>query len=149
MDNIQVLKWLLLGFEDLSGMKIFFSKCEIVPLNVTQWEGDQLAEQLGCKVSNLPLMYLGMPLHWKKFTCDQWNFLIEKIENKLLSWKGKLLSLGGRAVLLNYVLSSLPLYWMSLFRLPAKVKNIIDQLRKRFLWYGGTTVKKMLWLLGL
>jgi hypothetical protein len=63
MDNIQVLKWLLLGFEDLSSMKIKFSKCELVPLNVTVHEGNQLAEQLGCKVSILPLMYLGMPLH--------------------------------------------------------------------------------------
>jgi hypothetical protein len=36
MNNIQVLKWLLLGFEDLSGMKINFSKCELVPLNVTK-----------------------------------------------------------------------------------------------------------------
>jgi Reverse transcriptase (RNA-dependent DNA polymerase) len=71
MDNIQVLKWLLLGFEDLSGMKIKFSKYELVPLNVIEHEGNQLAKQLGCKVSNLPLMYLGMPLHWKKLTGDQ------------------------------------------------------------------------------
>jgi hypothetical protein len=46
-------------------------------------------------------------------------------------------------VLLNFILFSLSLYWMPLFRLPAKVKNIIDQLKKIFLWYGETTVKKI------
>jgi hypothetical protein len=150
MYNIQVLKWFLLGFKDLSSMKIKFSKCELVPLNVSEHEGNQLAEQLGYKVSSLPLMYLDMSFHWKKLIGEQWNFLIEKIENKLHSWKGKLLSLGGRIVLLNSVLSFLLLYWMALFRLPTKLKIRIDQLRKRFLWYGGTTVKKNIhWLLGL
>jgi hypothetical protein len=57
------LKWILLGYEDLSGMTINFIKSELVPLNLTELEGSQLAEQLRCKVSSLSLMYLGMPLH--------------------------------------------------------------------------------------
>jgi hypothetical protein len=52
----------LLGYEDLSGMKINFVRSELVPLNLTKSEGSQLAEQLGCKVFSLSLMYLGMPL---------------------------------------------------------------------------------------
>jgi hypothetical protein len=81
--NIQTLKWLLLGYEDLSGMKVNFNKCELIPLSLTDNEGTFFVEQLGCKLSSLPLMYLGMPLHWKKLSVDSWNFLIEKIENKL------------------------------------------------------------------
>lgn len=46
-------------------MKINFAKCEIVPLNVSQ-EGARLAHNLGCKLGNLPIHYLGVPLHWKK-----------------------------------------------------------------------------------
>jgi hypothetical protein len=83
-----------------------------------------------------------MPLHWKQLSVHDWNFLIEKIENKLQGWKGKLLSLGGRVVLLKVVLSSIPLYWMSLYRLPVKLKKRIDQLCRSFLWYGGSSVKK-------
>jgi hypothetical protein len=33
--NIQTLKWLLLGYENLSGMKINFNNYELVPLNLT------------------------------------------------------------------------------------------------------------------
>lgn len=29
--NIETLKWILIGFEDLSGMKINFAKCELIP----------------------------------------------------------------------------------------------------------------------
>jgi hypothetical protein len=57
-------------------------------------------------------------------------------------WKGKLLSIGGRVTLLNVVISSIPLYWMSIYRLSIKVKNEIDKIRNRFLWYDEHSVKK-------
>jgi hypothetical protein len=41
-------------------MKINFAKSELVPLNLSEQESTQLVEQLGCKISTLPLM------HWKK-----------------------------------------------------------------------------------
>jgi hypothetical protein len=36
-------------------------------------------------------------------------------------------------VLLNFVILALSLYWMSLYKLPVKVRTRIDQFRKRFL----------------
>jgi hypothetical protein len=53
-----------------------------------------------------------------------------------------LLSIGGRVTLLNSVISVIPIYWMSIYRLPVHVRNAIDKLKKYFLWYGGYTVKK-------
>lgn len=35
---------------------------------------------------------------------------------------------------------------MSIYRLSVKVRHIIDQLRKRFLWYEGSSVKKKMLL---
>jgi hypothetical protein len=51
-------------------MKINFAKSELVSLNLTEEEETKLVEQLGFKVSSIPLMYLGMPLHWKKLSVD-------------------------------------------------------------------------------
>jgi hypothetical protein len=45
------------------------------------------------------------------------------------------LSLGGRIVVLNSVLIDVPLYQMSLCRIPFKIRTRIVQLRKHFLWY--------------
>ena len=39
----------------------------------------------------------------------------------MLGWKGKLLSLGGRLVLINLVLSNMVLYMISFFQLPKGV----------------------------
>jgi hypothetical protein len=89
---------------------------------------------------------LGVPLHYKALSTEHWNELITKIENKLQVWQGKLLSLGGRLVLLNSVLSAMPLYWLSLFKLPTLVRRKIDRIRRKFLWFGGNTVRKKMTL---
>jgi Reverse transcriptase (RNA-dependent DNA polymerase) len=44
---IESLKWILIAFEDLSGLKINFDKCEMILLNISETEGPQLAEILG------------------------------------------------------------------------------------------------------
>jgi hypothetical protein len=114
----------------------------MIPLNISEY-GLQLANCLGCKLTHLPIIYLGIPFHYKNLTTEQWNFLIENFEKKKLQeWKGKLLSIGGRVTLLNSVISIVPLYWMSIYRLLVKVRQSINKLRKHFLWYGGNFVKK-------
>jgi hypothetical protein len=69
---IQSLRWILIGFENLSGMKINFSKCEMIPLNLHEEEGNQLASIFGCKLGFLPISYLGIPLNWKTLTTNDW-----------------------------------------------------------------------------
>jgi hypothetical protein len=79
---IETLKWILIAFEDLLGLKINFDKCEIIPLNILDDQGVHLANYLGCKLTHLPLTYLGVLLHFKKLAAEQWNFLMPKIGKK-------------------------------------------------------------------
>lgn len=69
MNILDHVKWLLLVFENLSGLKINYAKSEMYPLNVTSIESRSLATVLGCQLSTLPLTYLGF-------------LLINKIEKK-------------------------------------------------------------------
>ena len=55
---IENLKFLLLGFENLSGLTINFEKSSLVPLNLNPLEAQQFATQLGCNLSSLPITYL-------------------------------------------------------------------------------------------
>ena len=112
------------------------------PLNLSVSECDELSSVLGCKVVNLPLTYLGVPINNKSLTDIDWQILIDKIEKRLQSWKWSLLSLGGRVTLLNSVLLAIPLYWMSIYRLPAKIRHKIDKIRRIFLWHGGNSTRK-------
>jgi hypothetical protein len=133
---------LLIGFENLSGLKINYTKSELVPLNLTQSEGSQITTIIGCKIVSLPITYLGVPLHWHKLRIKDWDFLVNKVDLKLEHWKGKLLSIGGRLTLVKAVLSAIPIYWMVIFRIPIRVRKRIDRVCRKFLWHGGNTIRK-------
>jgi hypothetical protein len=85
---------------------------------------------------------LGVPLHWKKLRIRDWDFLINKVAVKLDHWKGKLLSLGGRLTLIKSILNAISIYWLTIFRISAKIRKILDQLCRRFLWFGENTIRK-------
>ncbi|XP_075081832.1 uncharacterized protein LOC142166440 [Nicotiana tabacum] len=56
------------------------------------------------------------------------------VQERLHSWKGRVLSIGGRAVLIAHVLKSIPIYLLSVVNPP---KYVIDELHKmfaRFFW---------------
>lgn len=54
--------------------------------------------------------------------------------NKLASWKLKTLSKAGRLTLIKIVINSLPVYYMSLFRMPKTIALEIVKLQHRFFW---------------
>jgi Reverse transcriptase (RNA-dependent DNA polymerase) len=66
--NVEILQWILIGFEELSGLKINFSKCELIPFNIFNNIGKNYASKLDCKLDSLPINYLSFPLHNKKFS---------------------------------------------------------------------------------
>lgn len=58
-------------------------------------------------------------------------------------WKGKLLSMAGRTQLIRSVLSNLPTYFLSLFRIPDVVAKRSICMQKRFFWGGNDEVRKL------
>src|SRR3954470_8225861 len=84
----------------------------------------------------LPIKYLGIPIHYRRLTNAEWKHVEERLQKRLSSWKGKLLSLGGRLVLINSVLSNMALYMISFFQLPKGVLHRLDYLRSRFFCQG-------------
>jgi hypothetical protein len=53
-----------------------------------------------------------------------------------------LLSVGGKVILLNSVISAIPLYWISLYKMHSKIRYKIDRICRKFLWFSGNTVRK-------
>lgn len=54
----------------------------MVSLNLDILEGQELVSMLECKVVLLPIISLGVPLHWKKLHENKWIILIEKVEKR-------------------------------------------------------------------
>ena len=66
---------------------------------------------------------------------------MDKLEDRLAGWKRNSLSKGGRLVLIRSCLMSIPIYFLSLFPIPASIIKKIENLIRSFLW-GETTIKK-------
>ncbi len=75
-------------------------------------------------------------MHFRKLSNKDWKGIEERIKKKLTNWKGKHLSVGGRLVLINSVLSSLAMFMISFFEITKGVLRKIDYYRSRFFWQG-------------
>ncbi|GKC96770.1 RNA-directed DNA polymerase, eukaryota, reverse transcriptase zinc-binding domain protein [Tanacetum coccineum] len=82
----------------------------------------------------LPAKYLGDPLVSRKLYKDDCKFLVDCVTKRLIDWRNRCLSYDGRLQLIASILSSLQVYWASIFILPLNVCEAIDKLFKNFLW---------------
>ena len=81
-------------------------------------------------------------MHHRQLLNSEWRKIEESFQKKLSCWKAKYLSYGGRLVLLNSVLSSLPMFMMSFFEIPKGVLKNLDHFRSRFFWQGSSEKHK-------
>ena len=105
-------------------------------MNVDATSATEMADILGCSISSFPQTYLGLPLSPHKLRCTDYLPMLNSFDGYLAGWKARLLSTGGHMVLVNAVLSSLPIYYMSSILLPKYVRDYIDARRRAFLWTG-------------
>jgi hypothetical protein len=96
----------------------------------------RLVDILGCEVASLPVKYLGLHLGASYKSTRIWDGVIEKVENRLASWKRLYLSKGGRVTLIKSTLSNIPTYYLSLIPIPASLATRIEKLQQDFLWGG-------------
>ena len=96
---------------------------------------EQLAHELGCKVGALPSTYLGLPLGARHHAVCVWEGVEERFQKRLASWKRQYISKGGKLTLIRSTLSNLPIYLLSLFRLPKSVKGGLERNQRFF--FGG------------
>jgi len=132
--SILSLKLILYCFEWLSGLKINFHKSDVYVFGEDQERKEVLANMLNCRLGEWPMKYLGLPIAEHRVGSRAFTGLVDKMRKRLDPWKGRNLSLGGRLVLTNSCLSSLPMYTMGFYLLPKSVHLEMDQIRSNFFW---------------
>ena len=81
-------------------------------------ELEELAAELGCRLGALPTVYLGLPLGAHHKTSSSWDGVEERMRRRLAQWKRQYISKGGRITLIKSTLASIPIYLLSLIRIP-------------------------------
>ncbi|GJR86259.1 RNA-directed DNA polymerase, eukaryota, reverse transcriptase zinc-binding domain protein [Tanacetum coccineum] len=93
------------------------------------------------KVGSLHVLYLGVPLVSKQIGINDCKRLIDKIKERVLNWKNKMLTYAGRLQLIASVLSVIHVYWASVFMLLKTVTKDTYRILKGFLWNQGDLKK--------
>nr|GFD15933.1 RNA-directed DNA polymerase, eukaryota, reverse transcriptase zinc-binding domain protein [Tanacetum cinerariifolium] len=63
---------------------------------------------------------------------NAWKEITDGMGSRLSKWKVKTLSICGRLTLLESVLGAIPIYHMSIFKVPMKVLQNMEAIRARF-----------------
>jgi hypothetical protein len=140
------VKFLLLCFELLSGLKINFLKSEVIVMGAEQDEQARVANALNCRVGSFPLTYLGFPISDRKLTIADMANLVNVVGRRVEPWQGRFMSSAARLILTNSSLSSLPIYSMGLFLLSEGTHAGFDSHLARFFWEGTGEKRKFHWV---
>ena len=133
----ETIKRILQDYASSIGLHINFHKSTLMTVNTAVDATERLAEVFGCKVGEMPFTYLGMPMGTAKPTVSDLMPLVASVERRL-STAASLLDLGSKLTLVNSVVTSLAIYAMCSIRLPPKILEHLDKLRRYCLWAKET-----------
>lgn len=125
LKNVWALKCILRNFELAAGLKVNFHKSGLIGLKFNQRTVDHVTDILNCIVGPLPFKFLGILVGANPRRSASWYPLNNTIQNRLQGWRNRFLSFSGRVILINVVLSSLSIYYISFYRAPKQVANKI------------------------
>jgi hypothetical protein len=89
---------------------------------------------------------LGLPALVGADRSDCFESFIERIIQRINGWKEKILSIGGKEILLKAVAQAIPVYAMSVFQIPKGVCKRMTDAIAQFWWGDDENSNKMHWL---
>jgi hypothetical protein len=140
-ESVNVIMQALEDFKNVSGLVPSIPKSTAFFCNVPSVLKAMILQSMPFAEGSLPVRYLGVPLISSRLLYRDCKVLVEKLEGRVNDWRNKFLSLAGRLQLIRSVLSSMHIYWASVFILPARIIHDLEQLMRGFLWCQGEMKK--------
>jgi hypothetical protein len=121
-ENAEVLKNLLDRYCSNSGQKISDAKSSIFFSPNTDLDVKvEVCETLNIMTESLTDKYLGLPALVGADRSDCFQYFVDRVRGKTKGWKEKLLSMGGKEILIKSIAQAVPVFAMMVFKIP---KNI-------------------------
>lgn len=95
---------------------------------------------------NFSFTYLGCPIFHGRENKGHYEKMVKKVMRRLHSWQDRLLAFGGRYILIDHVLFSMPVYILSIINPPVSVINQLHKIFSIFFWRNGLGLKNINWI---
>ncbi|WOG90771.1 hypothetical protein DCAR_0310016 [Daucus carota subsp. sativus] len=143
----RVMKNIIKRYEELSGQAINFQKSTITfSPNTSQVNREAICGILEVSERSTPGKYLGLPMDVGRRKNEVFNFLSDRVRQRLQSWRNTAMSKAGKCILLKTAAQSIPNFWMNLLLIPSEVCKTIQRQMNSFWWGGGNNSKGIRWM---
>lgn len=111
--NCLAIREVLDQFCSVSGQTVSDAKSRVYfSPNVDRDTRESLSDILRFATTPHQGKYLGIPLKQPRTSSRDYNFILDRVKQKLAGWKANLLSLAGRTVLIQAFFAAIPAYVM-------------------------------------
>lgn len=133
-EEVDAILELLRGSGDASGLLLNPAKSSVAAIRCDNIDLQHALHNFGGQTVSFPIPYVGIPITLGTIRLVHLQFILDRIRARLVGWKGRLLPISGRRVLVRYVLSALPAFALAVLRAPRKFFKEVDKAHRKFLW---------------
>ncbi|XP_060216645.1 uncharacterized protein LOC132644105 [Lycium barbarum] len=145
--SLKLMMKRLRNYEKASGQLVNTDKsCYYIHHKVPARVNRRIKRHTKMRNGSFPFTYLGCPVFYGRRKLIYYEDLIKKVMKRILSWQNRLLSFGGRYVLINHVVQTMPVYLLSAMNPPSGVIKQLHKIFAKFLWSNTVGVKSKHWV---
>ncbi|KAL9667590.1 hypothetical protein QQ045_001952 [Rhodiola kirilowii] len=134
-------------YESVSGQVVNYNKSEVCcSPNIPDELKSSICECLGVKAVDKHGKYLGLPMVVGQNKTECFRILEENLQSKIKDWKTRLLSAAGKEVLIKSVLTAMPQYAMTCYKLPLTMCRRLNADIINFWWAKKDKGRSVHWL---
>ncbi|XP_020677838.1 uncharacterized protein LOC110096301 [Dendrobium catenatum] len=143
VDLANALKTIVEVFCKWTGKRINVSKSQMIFGKVVSYSmKKRITKVLGFKVIK-EIKYLGVKMSLNRLKMADFQETMSNVMDKLNSWSKKSLSLGGKMILIDSSLLSMPNFLITDSIVPKRVLHVLEKICRSFIWHknDGTNGK--------
>lgn len=145
-ENATCIQGILNLYEQVSGQTINKAKSAVL-FSPNTSDADRLVVKKALQIPNEAVndRYLGLPVHVGASRSGAFGYLKDRIWQKIMRWKEKMLSKAGKEIMIKAVAQAIPTFAMGCFDLTKGLCDKISAMIAKF-WWSQQDKEKMHWL---